>query len=811
MLAGIAASAGLSALYARGGSGWLLGFVLLIPWLATLDQTRSVRGILGSAWLMAVAYSAAVMAWFGMAIGSYTQVGAGSGLALLLLAAPLLQPQFLAYGLIRHLVRQRHGRMLTALAASAAWVATEWLVPKMLGDTLGHGLYPATLLRQGADLGGAALLTLLLLLNNEALLAALARHRDGLRAVAAPLSLAATIPLLMAGYGLYAYAQAPNPLAKPLRIGMVQANIVDYERLRQTRGTLAVVREVLDTHFAMSYDAVTRYKADAILWSETVYPTPFGSPKSAVGAELDQEIVDTVRAAGVPFVFGTYDRDGAGEYNAAAFVEPDAGLLGFYRKTHLFPLTEFLPSWMDYPLVRVWLPWAGSWRAGNGARVFPLRLADGREVPVQALICLDDVHPQLSIDAARLGAQALLTLSNDSWFTSTPQGARLHLAAAAFRSIETGLPHFRVTTNGTSAAINAYGSVVASAPIGERMLVIGDLPVGPPVRTLHVAWGQWVGPLACGFLLAWATWVASAALQRRRAGGGADASHAAPLAWPITVVLLPPAMRLAIGLMRAFARGNLLWMGVAMLLDDSLRGNTLAQLRLFVGWFLVPEAIAVSLLLAFKARASLENGMLVFKRSGVHMALAIRDITSITCWKLSLPGPGLALHTSNGSRWRYGVATQRPDAWLAALKAAGAPIDDAPINTWVARYRLAQQAIPEGWLGHAGTKFGLFPLVLALPAFRLHQYIAYGGTFGEFYTFGLQAYLTTFLLWWAAWAIGVVLCAAALRAAIEVATVGAVVLVPQHAATVRLWLERVGLAMLYVGLPAWLMSKALGN
>ena len=106
MLAGIAASAGLSALYARGGFGWLLGFVLLVPWLAALEKTHSVRGTLCSAWLMAVAYSAAVMAWFGMAIGSYTQVGAGSGLALLLMAAPLLQPQFLAYGLIRHLVRQ---------------------------------------------------------------------------------------------------------------------------------------------------------------------------------------------------------------------------------------------------------------------------------------------------------------------------------------------------------------------------------------------------------------------------------------------------------------------------------------------------------------------------------------------------------------------------------------------------------------------------------------------------------------------------------------------------------------------------------
>ena len=808
MLAGIVASAVLSAVYAQGGLGWCLGFVVWVPWLITLENSRTLRGTLCNACAMAVAYTAGVFAWFGVAVGNYTQVGAAPGLAVLLLAAPVFQPQLLAFALVRYAARRRHGRAVTALAAAAAWVGAEWLLPKMLGDTLGHGLYPAPLLRQGAELGGAALLTLLLLLVNEALHAALAQRRNGLRAVAAPLAFAAAVPLLMAGYGLMALDRAPNPDAKPLRIGMVQANITDYERLRQTQGALAVVRDVLDTHFAMSYDAVVGHKADAVLWSETVYPTPFKNPKSALGAELDQEIVDTVRAAGVPFVFGTYDRDGAGEYNAAAFVEPAAGLLGFYRKTNLFPLTEFIPAWLDHPVVRGWLPWTGNWRAGNGARVIPLRLAGGREIPVQALICLDDVDSQLAIDAARLGAQALLTLSNDSWFTATPQGARLHLAVAAFRSIETGLPQFRVTTNGASAAIDRHGAVVASAAVGQRVLVIGDLPVGPTAPTLQVAWGNWVGALGCGFLLVLASW---AMVGRRFAKASAHLGFAKPLAWPVSVVLLPPAMRLVTALLRGFARGNLLWMGAAMLLNDSLRGNTLAQIRLFVGWFVVPEALAVCLLLAFAARATLDQGMLVLTRSGRAMALAIGDIAAVSVWRLPLPGPGLTLHLANGTRWRYGLATLRPDAWAQALQAAGATPTDAKPTHWAAAYGRARQAIPKGWLDHAGIKFGLLPLALALPAFRLHQHIAYGGTFGEFYTFGLKAYLTTLSIWWAAWAIGVVLCAAALRAAIEAGTAIAVLAVPQQALTVRQWLERAGLALLYAGLPAWLSWKAFGN
>ena len=67
------------------------------------------------------------------------------------------------------------------------------------------------------------------------------------------------------------------------------------------------------------------------------FTPPFGHPKSQVGAEFDQEILSVMRSAGVPFVFGTYDLDEQGRYNAAAFVSPRNGLLGLYRKSRPFP------------------------------------------------------------------------------------------------------------------------------------------------------------------------------------------------------------------------------------------------------------------------------------------------------------------------------------------------------------------------------------------------------------------------------------------------------------------------------------------
>ncbi|WP_354005127.1 apolipoprotein N-acyltransferase [Ramlibacter cellulosilyticus] len=786
-------------LLARGGVAWLLAFVALVPWLRTQDAQRSVAGALLGAWGMAVAYTAAAFAWFGSAIGSYTQVGTVAGTAIVLLAAPLLQPQFLAFALVRHAVGAQRP-VLRVLAAAAAWAATEWLVPRLLGDTFGYVLYPARLLRQAADLVGVAGLTVLLLLANEAVAAAVARRRAGVRTVAVPLGLAALVPLLLAGYGLAVLATLPAA-GERVRVGLVQSNIVDYERLRREKGAGAVVREVLDTHYAMSYDAVERQHAGAVLWSETVYPTTFGHPKSEAGAALDREILQIVDAAGVPFVFGTYDRDAQGEYNAAAFVAPGAGLVGFYRKARPFPLTEYVPPWLDGPALRQWLPWAGSWQPGAGPRVLPLRLKDGREVPVLPLICLDDVDTGLALAGARLGAQAILTLSNDSWFSAQPLGAQLHLHAAAFRSIETRLPQFRVTTNGYSAVIDATGSVVAGSRMGERTLVVGDLPVHEAPWTLMLAWGDWIGPVAAVFLAllgagaAWSRW------GRPRARP--VVAPAQPL--PREVVVLPPAARLVAGLLRTFARGNLLWMAAAVVLGHGdWHANTLAQIRSFVALFLAPEVAAWLVLRAFTAGVAIEDGRLVLARGRQRLQLALREIVGVEPWRVPVPLAGAWLQLASGQRWGYGIAGADADVLARELGGGGASLRAPPASPWTA-YRLARLSVRRGRLHHPVAKFVLLPFVLAIPAFTLHQHIAYGSAFGEIQSFGFAAYLKGFALWWAAWAMGVVLCAAVLRAIVEALTLAASVARPAAAAPLRQWAEGLALAALYLGLPAWLL------
>jgi apolipoprotein N-acyltransferase len=806
-LAGIAASALLLGLYARGGHAWPLGFIALVPWLLALNQTRTLIGALASGWLTSVGFVLAVFAWFGTAVGAFTGSGTPMALLVAVLLAPLLQPQVLAFALARHLAGARHGPLLRALAGACAWVACEWLWPKLLGDTLGHGLAPAQSLRQIADLGGAAGITLLLILVNEALTLALTRWRAGARALL-PLTLAAVVPALMAGYGqlrlstLQLEADAATP---HLRIGLLQSAIVDYEGQRREIGAYAVVRKVLDTHFALSRAAIEHHGVDALLWSETVYPTTFGNPRSEDGAALDQEILDFVTATGVPLVFGSYDLDAAGEYNAAAFVEPGAGLLGFYRKTHPFPLTEYVPAWLDSPLIRGWLPWMGSWQPGSGARTFPLRAADGRELQVLPLICLDDVRPQLAIDGARLGAQAIIGLSNDAWFSADPQGARLHLAVATFRSIETRLPQLRVTTNGLSAYVDVTGQVVVSTAMGDQAVLAGELPVRDPPRTLMVRWGDWVGGAALGFLLLIAVAGSGRAWRHRPGRGAIAAAPQAATPFAADVVVLTRPWRIATALLRLAAAGGLLALLLLMLLRDGLQVNSLAQIRLY-GWgVLLPLIAAWAIQRLFAASARVESGLLVLRQRTQRIEIPVASIALIHVWRLPLPGVGVDLQLASGRRW--GIRLTDPQALLGALSAAGGVLRMDAHSRRIADFAAARAAATRPWLDHPLAKFALFPLVPALPAFRLHQHIAFGGTFGEYYTYGLNAWLIGLLIWWAAWSIGLMLFAAVLRIGAETCALLAQQWRPTQQVDIRRRLEWLGRLLFYFGVPAWLLLR----
>ncbi|MCC6848822.1 MAG: apolipoprotein N-acyltransferase [Deltaproteobacteria bacterium] len=528
----IAASAAFYALYASAVWPWIaLGWVGLVPFLRVLDRVRSLRGALAAGVAMAVAFELAVFGWFAWAIADYAGTSPLAPLLLLTAASPFLQPQFVAVALARTWFRRARpdARTAVALVSAATFIAAESVTPKLFGDTLGYPLSGSLWWRQAADLSGVPGLTFAMVAVNELAWAALRARAAGAhvarRAVAAPATCAIGVVALLSAYGAWRVAAFDARSGDTgVTVGLVQANLGHYDRMATEIGKYETVRTILDTHVALSAPLLARGDLDVLVWPETVYPTTFGKPKSEDGAAFDREIVDFVERAGIPLVFGAYDTDGAAEFNAAFVLAPVVGrttgggaaaargdaaampaVAGIYRKATLFPLTEYVPAFLDAEWLRRRLPWLGTWSAGAGARVVSLPLRGGASVRAAPLICYDVLDPSLARAAAVAGAEVILTLSNDSWF-AFGSGPALHLQGATFRSIETRRPQVRATNTGISAVIDAAGRPVARAAVDERATLVAVVRPARAVTTPVMRYGEWIVPVAWALVAASAGW-----------------------------------------------------------------------------------------------------------------------------------------------------------------------------------------------------------------------------------------------------------------------------------------------------------------
>jgi apolipoprotein N-acyltransferase len=247
-----------------------------------------------------------------------------------------------------------------------------------------------------------------------------------------------------------------------------------------------------------------------------------------------------------------------------------------------------------------------------------------------------------------------------------------------------------------------------------------------------------------------------------------------------------------------------------MLGRDGFQVNSLLQLWLFGGLVLAPMGLAGLLRHACRALARIEGGMLVLERPGLRVEVPLDRIARLHVWRLPLPGPGLSIELASGRRLAQGIAMDDPMAFARVLASAGANAvwadPSTPRRAAAASFRASARRTR---LDHPLARFILFPLLPALVAFRLHQHIAFGGTFGEWQTYGAAAWLSGLLIWWAAWSLGMMLFAGLLRVLIEAFVAATAAIAPPRAAATRHALEALGRIALYVGVPGFLALRLL--
>ena len=269
--------------------------------------------------------------------------------------------------------------------------------------------------------------------------------------------------------------------------------------------------------------------------------------------------------------------------------------------------------------------------------------------------------------------------------------------------------------------------------------------------------------------------------------------------------MYPPYGRVAVALLVALSRGSLLVMLALLLFTETHLANQLRLIKVFTAFCLLPGIAAWLLDRTFAATMWFEDGMLVLDQRTRRVEIPAGAVHEIVPWRIPLPGGGFWLRMRSGNRFSYGLRPADAPGFMEQMAKAGAPerVRAASADPLFI-YTSLKDGIARRWY-HPLLKFVVFALLPALPLFRLHQWIAYGGTFGEYYTYGLEAYLTAFAIYWATLVIYLLMYAGVLRALVEIVSLATAYLAPSNALRARALAELAARCVYFGGVPLLLL------
>lgn len=485
-----------------------------------------------------------------------------------LLLSAYLALYFPAFVLLARICNRRWG-VPNLFAIPLVWIGLEYVRMHLLSGfgwlMLAHSVYRHESTIQIADVAGVYGVSFVIATFNAILVELLtlpivARENGVPRfnpALQWRLAVAALIVCLNVGYGQFRVGQY-RPREGPTCV-VLQTNVPQDVRNFKSQ-------EAYDRLKVLQAEAAD-YSGDVVIWPETTYPMPYGTtapelsdldvaerylrrttapgyplsepPTAEIGRVFrhnlrvaDDELEIWAAHVGKPVLAGSLFWDvrlpGARQTNASVLIVPGEGRVGRYDKIHLVPFGEYIPlsgafSWA-LPYVAFLFPYPAGFNYDSdaGEEVRPIHFGKLHLAP---LICFEDTVPDLTRAYLRKATpeapvEILVNQSNDGWFNNSVEG-RYHLAAAAFRCVESRRPMVRSSNTGPSGLIDSNGRIVRQfEKEGRTQGVEGWLRVEVPLddrSAPYVVLGDWLplaGLLMAGSLAA-ASFVRTALLFRR--------------------------------------------------------------------------------------------------------------------------------------------------------------------------------------------------------------------------------------------------------------------------------------------------------
>lgn len=490
----------LSVLTAPDNDLYPLAFLCFVPLLMALDGATRIGqaaayGLFAGATQILVGDS-----WGPAAFANFCETGPLASFLLYLPFTVLISLKMPVFGAL-HRVNRRYLQIPDVVFIPALITALEVVKVELYPWYLSLALSKGTVFLQIADCVGMSGVTGFIFLVN---VGAYAAWRGVVRKERpwrwATMGAAAAALAFVSAYGTIRVRQiqaAESRTERRLAIAAIQADSPS----KILNNDVATKKGICDTLYALAKQASETCAPDLIVFSEGATAMGYQAGFNPGFRETFDRIAADFQVA--LLLDNIHFESRSVYYRGSLLLNPDATIQGEYLKHRLVPFGEYVPLETTFPALRSIFKNVKNYRRGTE---FPALEVKGIRLAPQ--ICFEAIHPALTREYLKTGAEVIINQTNDSWYGREKESLQ-HLALARFRAIENRVPMARVANTGVSAFLSATGEYAGPlSPYGGPWVGCWNMPVAK-VYSFYREHGNVFG-YACLALLAalaaWRTW-----------------------------------------------------------------------------------------------------------------------------------------------------------------------------------------------------------------------------------------------------------------------------------------------------------------
>lgn len=464
---------------------WLFAWAALVPLFFAVEGQKPLRAF-------AAAYFTGVLFFFGTVYWLIHVTLPGMVAAILYLAV-----YFGIFGLIISPAVSCPSH-LSLFVIPSVWTALEYFRSHVFSgfgwNLLAHSQSHNLPMIQIADTVGSYGVSFLIVLVNTAIFFTIKDMRKRKYSTLYPV-IALAFVFLAAGYGVLRLNNIFT--GQRLKVAVVQGNIAQDEKWDS-----AFRQSIIDKYEALTA-AAAKNSPDLIVWPESSVPGFLETEE-----DLFQRVTGAARSAHAALLVGEPRQGSGGEdvyYNSATLFDKDGKLLDSYDKIHLVPFGEFIPAKNIFSFVEKFTKATiGDFSPGKEYTVFKfivqrnLKTDDYnwklvKKVKFAALICFEDIFPEISRQFVKNGANFLVNITNDAWFGNSC-APNQHVQSSVFRAVENRVNVVRAANTGVSCFIDQKGRITGSVSSEGKSTFVDGFKVDDIVltntRTFYTIYGD---------------------------------------------------------------------------------------------------------------------------------------------------------------------------------------------------------------------------------------------------------------------------------------------------------------------------------